>query len=660
MTCDGALTRPTPSLRKPAAEAGESALTRAVSRVVEGWLGAVSPLATLDPRSNATGLGAAPWLAVLASVSVLLAAVAANASRMGESYAVPLLYGACVLFFAPLAARAVHPAASRTERISIVILATVALYAMRVVREPVAFIDHDEFLHWLTTTNILEAGRLFTPNPLLPVSPLFPGLEIATSALVRLSGVPVFPCAVALLAVGRLVFVLALFLVYEKITGSTRVASVGCLAFMGAPTFFVFDAHYAYESLAVVFVASVWLSEVAAKERPEAAWRYSLGISVPLLAALSVTHHTSAFLAAALLVGVAALEHASEGFRRVHLRLLCMAACAVSFPLAWAHVVGDPTGGYLGPVFLDGLRDVGRLLSFSSGRQLFVSDDGAVAPAWQRYSVMLAVATTCLGLSAGFIRSLRTAKLVRAGPALWGESWLVLATLLTLAYPASILFRLTKTGWEIGNRLGGLSYLGVGVVVAISVAMLWQGQSRSPIRAAALGGIGAIILIGGIISGDAPPILVPDRFKVSADAASIEPMDISAAQWTGRWLGSGNMFASDRINRLLLANYGRQDVATTLQDPQDTSVAILSNKLGDVERAVLKTVGVQYVMIDLRITTALPAVGVYFDGALDDQFYTRPPAPKALLKFDAEPSVSRPFDNGYIIIYDVKAFDDAN
>ncbi|MGO8477736.1 hypothetical protein ACC739_38260, partial [Rhizobium ruizarguesonis] len=55
----------------------------------------------------------------------------------------------------------------------------------------VAFIDHDEFLHWATVKDILEAGRLFLPNPLLPVSPLYHGLELITSALVNLSGLSV-------------------------------------------------------------------------------------------------------------------------------------------------------------------------------------------------------------------------------------------------------------------------------------------------------------------------------------------------------------------------------------------------------------------------------------------------------------------------------------
>ena len=639
--------------------AAATARPRAAWLAVDRILGLAAPLDALDPESSAVGLGWTPSIAVVGSISVLLSALAANASRAGYDFSIPLVYAACALLFIPATARVVHPHASRAERLTVVIIVTLALFAIRLAREPVAFIDHDEFLHWLTTIDILERGRLFTPNPLLPVSPLFPGLEIVTSAIANVSQNSLFVSAVALLFVGRIVFVAALFFAYEKISGSARVAATGCLVYMGCSTFLVFDAHYSYESLAVVFVALAWFTEALAERSPGQAWRISLSLTIPLLLALSVTHHMSAFFAGAMLIGVAVLEPIRELGRPIQVRLLFVAGCALLFPLVWSHAVGDPTAGYLGPVFGDGVRDVARLLTFSSGRKLFVSDDGIVAPAWQRYITIAAVAAIGLGLSSGFIRSLRIAKFAQARPSLWSNSRLVLSTLLTFAYPASILFRLTRSGWEIGNRVGALSFVGVGLIVAIGVATHWQGASRSLLRALAIGFVGAVILVGGIISGEGPWILVPARFKVSADAASIEPMDISAARWTLQWLGAGNMFAADRINRLLLATYGRQDVATTLEDPRDTSVAILSERLGREQRDVLAEVGIQYVMVDLRMTTALPAVGVYFDGAVMDRSYVTPLAPKALLKFDGEPTVSRPFDNGYLIIYDVRALDDA-
>ena len=134
-------------------------------------------------------------------------------------------------------------------------------------------------------------------------------------------------------------------------------------------------------------------------------------------------------------------------------------------------------------------------------------------------------------------------------------------------------------------------------------------------------------------------------------------MGVETAQWSRAWLGPGNHFASDRINRLLLATYGRQEVASTLQDPRDVSLAIQSQKLGAAEIALLRQLQIDYVLTDLRLTTALPVVGVYFDGGAADRGHTTPLATKALLKFNFDSSVSRPFDNGYQIIFDVRKLD---
>lgn len=79
------------------------------------------------------------------------------------------------MIFLPAAARIIHPRASRLERLALIVIVTSALFVVRVIRAPVAFIDHDEFLHWATVNDILEAGRLFLPNPLLPVSPFILG-----------------------------------------------------------------------------------------------------------------------------------------------------------------------------------------------------------------------------------------------------------------------------------------------------------------------------------------------------------------------------------------------------------------------------------------------------------------------------------------------------
>ncbi|MGO6845574.1 hypothetical protein ELH67_30340 (plasmid) [Rhizobium ruizarguesonis] len=634
---------------------------------VDLWIAAFLGLRRQDSAvggvADPSSLGMSPVFAFLCSCALVVAALAANASRLGEGWAVPTFYCAIAVIFLPAAARIIHPRASRLERLALIVIVTSALFVVRVIRAPVAFIDHDEFLHWATVNDILEAGRLFLPNPLLPVSPLYPGLELITSALVNLSGLSVFAAGLIVLATARMMLMLALFLLFEKITDSARIASIACLIYMGSSTFLLFDVHYSYESLAIPMLAAVLLASESQRMEPsDAAGWPTVVATVVLILALAATHHLTSYFCTALLCGTAVMECLRQGASAMQKRrAILLASIAVIAPVAWSKIVGNPTGSYILPVLEGGIHEVAQLVSSStSTRKLFVSDTGALAPAWQRYLTMAGVALICLGLLTGFLRSLvfngqhRNASILWPPTRwrLWRSSLLQILVLVTLAYPVSIIFRLTRSGWEIGNRIGSLSFLGVAIVVAVAVAAFWHGTSRGWLRATALAAAATTVLIAGVISSEGPRILVPAGYEVSADSSSIEPMGISAARWTRRWLG-GQHFAADRINRLLLSTYGRQRVSTTLESGQDTSMAITAADLGPMERKLLIDSGVGFVMVDLRLTTGLPGVGVYFDGGAQDRNHTVPLQSSSLLKFNSEPDVDRTFDNGFMVIFDV-------
>ena len=222
-----------------------------------------------------------------------------------------------------------------------------------------------------------------------------------------------------------------------------------------------------------------------------------------------------------------------------------------------------------------------------------------------------------------------------------------------------MMFRLTKSGWEIGNRIGPFSFVGVAFVVAVGVVACLKPGRPLVVRTTLFALAGLAILVGGIISAQGPRLLVPARFKVSSDSSSVGPMAIDAAGWTRDWLGERHLFSADRINRLLLSTYGRQDVATTLQDGYDTSDAVLAKTLGPLEKALLRRADVDFLTVDMRLTTDLPGVGVYFDGSARDQNHRRPLDSAPLLKFAREPGIGRVFDDGAIAIYDLRALDGA-
>ena len=78
-----------------------------------------------------------------------------------------------------------------------------------------------------------------------------------------------------------------------------------------------------------------------------------------------------------------------------------------------------------------------------------------------------------------------------------------------------------------------------------------------------------------------------------------------------RDLGPGNRFFADRSNRLLLGSVGQQHVVTGAGDRVNLRPVFFASKLGPEERRSLGVGNVEYVLVDRRLSSALPLVGVY-------------------------------------------------
>jgi hypothetical protein len=615
-----------------------------------------------DQKSNGEGWGWAPHLAPVTGIAVLAAAVAANLYRFGGAAGLPLFYLALAVIVTPIAARLSWPNVARKERIALVILLIEAMFLLHLIREPLGFIDHDEFLHWRTTKDILDSGKLFNDNPLLSISPFYPGLEIVTAMLAGLTGSSVFLAAAVTILVARNLFIGALFLIYERISGSSQLASLACVAYMGCSSFVIFNGAFSYESLALALLATALLA--ATVRADTAPGSDIIVLLMPLLAALAVTHHMTANVGGFLLAGVAILEVLRRAPRQRVARATVIAALGLGLTWGWGQHIGGVDQAYLGAILsdvMDGIREM--LLSGSGDRQLFVANDGTSTPLWQQATTLIAVLMTCLGLAAGFFPTLCQAGIPLSLSSFpqrlsrlfnWRESWLVLLTFATLGYPMSILLRSTGSGWEVGNRMGAFVYLGVGVVVAVS-ALRWQQGRPRRWRAVLLGAAAAICVVAGVISSTGPLVLI-GSFRVAADAASVEPLGIATSRWAATWLGPGNRFISDRINRLLLTTYGDQDVA----DPEH-SAPLLAPSIDDYGLHLLRNASIDYVLVDLRLTTQLPLFGIYVDaGLVTDTRRDEPIPPATLFKFARLDGVHRIYDNGYISTYEVRSLRDAN
>ncbi len=153
------------------------------------------------------------------------------------AWATPLFWLGLMVMLLPAVYRLTAAEATRRERIGAIVLLMMGLYLVKLLHSPFTLTFADEFVHVYNAEATVASNYLFNPNSILRVTAYYPGLAAATAALADVTGLPVMAAAVVLIGAARLLLVLAIFLLFEQVSGSTRVASLGVVLFMGQPSF---------------------------------------------------------------------------------------------------------------------------------------------------------------------------------------------------------------------------------------------------------------------------------------------------------------------------------------------------------------------------------------------------------------------------------------
>ena len=643
------------------------------------------------PLSSTRGLGWLPALSLVSAFGLLLLAFTDNGARANAGWAEPLFWVGLLILFMPVAARLVSSDASRQERIGLIVMLGIALYLVKVLQNPLAFTYHDELGFWRATDDVIQSHHLFHQDPLGRIYPLYPGLENVTTALVNLGGLSIFGAGVVALGVARLVLVLALYLFYEQVGRSARVAGIAALLYMTNPNFLFFDAQFAYESLALPLTALALFAAVR-RGRAHNDHRGELTlVAVFAIGSVVVAHHLTAYALAVFLLFWAGFSfvHRYEITRmtgaiiywrrgemsrrqrwrafgrqlarlRTHLnergrpRPGGLALLAFGASLAWLMLVGSATFEYIFPVLNGAVAGFIQLVSRETGGKIpFRNATGNVDPLWERLTGFASVGLILLGLPFGLWR-------------MWRRRASAVTLLLvgaTLAYPASLALRLTQEGTETSNRASEFLFVGIAFVLAVGIVegllprrVAWRRSApffhREAVRFATITSCAAVIFLGGVIVGWAPYARLPGPYLVAAASRSIEPQGVMAAEWAKDVLGPGNRIAADITNELLMGSYGYQDPQGNIINGPPIPPLFYSTQFGQTEREIIRGNNIQYLVVDRRNSNALPLIGQYFQHGPEAD--TTPLDPTALAKFDNVKGISRTFDSGDIIIYDTR------
>jgi hypothetical protein len=610
-------------------------------RLGRGLRRRLARLEVVGPDTAPVDLGWVPFLAVASAVGLLLVVAADATSRSMVSSSQTVFWIGLIAIYAPIVLRLLSSDARRNERIALVLLLGLSLYLVKVVHDPFGFTFSDELAHVPNVNAILTTHKLFHSNSILSVTPYYPGLETITSALASMTGLSAFGAGVIVIGVARVIMVLALFLLFERISGSARLASIGVAIYAANANFVFFSAQFSYESLALPLLV-VTLMAVAEWRRgtSRVSWMTTIAL---LTSTIVVTHHISSYALTVFLLALCFAydfrrnrgSHAPWGF----------ALLALAMTSLWLILVASETVGYLSPVLTRAFSSTLHTVSGEAApRHLFASAATGQQPSAIERGVGIG---SVLLMAAGFpFGLLRVWRQYRHDP------FAVLFAAAAAGVFATFVLRFAPLAWESANRASEFLFLGLGFVLALVGLERWS-PSALPRLGTALAVAGlTIVFLGGVISGWTPSVRLSQPYRVEASSRVIDSEGRALAAWTNAHLGPRARFAASDADARLLASYGGE-FAVAGHSPDVVDV-LQTAALPSWELSLLSVNRLPYVVIDRRLRS--------FDNASGYFFGFRPGAgrpdvlldPSAVAKFDRI-HADRIFDSGNIVVFHVRS-----
>jgi hypothetical protein len=592
-----------------------------------------------------------PTLLLAEAVALLVQAVAAALSRRGtESWALVLTFAAVALAFAWPMGLLVARRVTRTSRTAAALaLALVSTLQWRLT-DPLLFTGFDEQLHLRTLVDITTSHSLGQPNPLLEVSPHYPGMEAVAAALEQL-GLPMTIAATITILLARVVLVLVLSRVVEDLTGNVRAAGLAVAVYALSQQFFFFNSQFAYQTLAVPLALAAVACIVRARRSPDprsAMWGSSICI-----VAVAVTHHITGALLTAFLLAWAISSRRGPGARALWLASLVSVLTMVVWSLTqWAALVE-----YFGPVFQTFFTE---LHGSGQRRQAFADSSGVTTPLWERLAILYyagLVSLLTVALAFPRLRKIRIGRFVLGGsPRPDGRRTSLLIVLPALVVPLTFAARSLPQVGEFLNRATTFVFLALAVLAGTTFAAL-----RHRRLTASRGFRWALVLIatglyvGGTVLGNGPDWQrLPGQWLAGAENRSMDSETLAAVQWADDNIRPGSRIAADRISGDLLAARARLWVVSKEKEADPASL-YFADTWGQDQMQTIRKLHLQYLFVDERLSTQLPHVGVYFHPG-------ETPAPQQLTrgqltKWDQALGITVAYRHGPLTIYDLTGLD---
>lgn len=616
--------------------------------VVRDRLSAV-PEAPEPDRETRTGV----WLMVVAlwgacGIALLSVAYALARANVDLVVARVLFAAAIVAITGSAIVRMLVASTGRSERILLVAMTAVILYWVKLLHDPTQLFFADEFYHLSNAQRLAETGGLYGDNLLLPVSADYPALTVVTVALSKLTGLGLFTCAVTIIGLAKVSLAVAIFVVFERVTGSARIAGVAALLYSAHSNYVFWSAQYSYESLSVPLMAIAILCVAArAPQASERSAQWS-ALGCIMAVAVAITHHLTSYALVVLLWTQVLLA------RRFGRRPpLAMAVTATVASCAWLAIVAGGTGGYLGEIFgrLTGAvsravtEEAATRLPFQGTTSNVVAEGGTMTTRPPLDDLLLSggsVLVVVLGVAAGLLVARRRG---------WNDPLVVVLAVAAVAAVAVYPLRLLPGAWEISNRTSDFLFLGVAFVSALA-AVAFVERGRRTWRIGAVATAAVIAISGGIAIGWPRSARLPRPDIVQVGDVRISAQGPRMAQWARANLPPANVFAANDTHGRLLAisGFNRVFAGPTQGVPPLLTYDLLPQWVWNFVRR--ERIG--YIVLDRRVLARDNLLGYFFPRP--DEFDDPPISNwrNVRRKFERLPGSNRVYDSGDIVIYDIR------
>lgn len=564
------------------------------------------------------------------------------AAQLATTCAVGLTYGSALWVL-------LAPRLTRPLRNAAVVCLGVSTALQWRLRNPTLLLQYDEQQHMRTLRDILATHELFRPNPLLPVSPRYPGLETVTALFAQI-GLPVIVAVTVTIIVARFVLVMVLCDAVENLTGSIRAGGLAVAAYALNSHFVGWDSQYAYQTLAlplaVAAVAFVARARFADKALPLLVGAGGCSVAV------AMTHHVTALALASFLACWTVIERGQARWR-----VIAAAIVSSTATLGWAAMSSGMLRDYIEPWLLDKVQTATapKMRTPFSGARVELPG----VPLWERpfqliWAVVISLLVCVLVViwARSVLRRLRTDTPEKS--ATWQPRTILVA--LTALIPILLALRALPGFHELNDRLSTFVFLPFSVLVADGAVRWCKAHSYSQVvrvRVPVLV-IATAVFLGGFLLGTGPSFSrLGGSYLPSAGGRSMDSETQAAVHWAEDAIPDGSRVGADRVTSLLLSSEAGMWPSSVSGDGQYTLAPVyFSDQLGSFERSMISGLKIRYLYVDRRWADNYPMVGHYF--ATGETPHPMQISRQSLKKFDGISGVNEVYRHGPVSIYDLR------